>query len=153
MDFGKETKTSMDDAICTLGATQYLVDGSLGASHESMVTARLAFDSGAGLHISRRSALAPNWESQVDEKAVPPRLSDSNGSPLDPCESVCLTARFSNTLYRDNFIIAERLTADFITGTAFLNRYVVTILCTEQRILFRRGETPIGQKRIARSQG
>lgn len=78
MVFGEETQDSKDGSICNLSATHYLVDGSSGTAHESIITAWFSFYTGAGYNIIRRAALAPNWETQFDEKAAPPRLCDAN---------------------------------------------------------------------------
>lgn len=93
----------------------------------------------AGFNIIRRSALLPNLEGQVDDKAAPARLWYGNGRPLELSESVWLTARFANTLYRVKFIISKRLAVDFLIVTAFLNPYTVAIFFTEQPIRFRHG--------------
>lgn len=82
MNFGQENRVSQDGSICTLSATHYLSYGSLGAFHDSMVTARFALDTGAGFNVIRQSSLPPNCESQVDENATPPKLCDANGRPL-----------------------------------------------------------------------
>lgn len=128
MQFGEEMKASNDGNICTLVVTHYLVDGTLGSSKESMATVMIYYDSGAGFKFIRQSALPPNWESQVDDKAAPPRLYYANGRPLDRSDTVWFTKMFENTHYRVKFIISDRLAVDVIIGTTFLHRHVVTIL-------------------------
>lgn len=113
MEFCEEAQVWKYGAVCTLSKTHYLVEGSLGASNKSMVTARFDFGSGAGFNIIRRTALPPNGQSQVDVKDAPSRLCDENGRPLEIGKSVWLTAKFANMLYPVKYIIATRLEGGF----------------------------------------
>lgn len=62
---------------------------------------------------------------------APPRLNDANGRPLALSESVLMTVRFGNTMYRVGFIVADRLVVEVLIGTTSLNHHLITILCTE----------------------
>lgn len=70
-------------------------------------------------------------------------MRDTNGHPLSLGQSFSLTVRFSNTLYQLKFLVAERVAIDVIIGAAFINHYVLVILCTEQRIGFKKGQLSI----------
>lgn len=61
-------------------------------------------------------------------------------------ETIWLTTRFGNTLYRLQFIFADRLAVEVLIGKAFLNKHVIAILCTEQNIRFSNGDVPIAKK-------
>lgn len=143
VQFIEETRSSADGVICILYATHYLVEGTIGTSRDTMRTSQFAFDTGAGLNIIRRSALPEGWEEGIDRKANSMRLNDANGRPLALGESTWLPIRFANSLYRVKFIVADRLAVEVIIGTAFLNRHLLAILCTQQRIRFRDGEMAI----------
>lgn len=83
------------------------------------------------------------WEKNIDFTTAAQTLNDANSHPLTLGESVWLTVRSGNTLYRLRFIVVDRITVEVLTGTEFLNEHVIDILCTEQKIRFRNGEVPI----------
>lgn len=151
-EFGEQGKASEDGAICTLAATKYFVNGTLGSSQEQMVAAWFAYDTGAGFKIIRKSALPQRWESEVDQKARPPRLSDAYGRPLGLGQSVWLTVRLADTLYRVNAIVVERIAVEVIIGSEVLNHKVLAILCIEQWIRFKNGELPVVKQLSGSSQ-
>lgn len=77
-----------------------------------MNAARIALDTGSGLKIIQRSALAPDSESHVYLKASLLRLRDANVRTIDRGESEWLTVQFPNQLYRVKFIVSERLSVN-----------------------------------------
>lgn len=71
-----------DGVICALYAMHYLVEGSIGGSTVTIYTVRLAFDTGAGFKLIRRTALPLDLKILVARPASPPRFNDANGRPL-----------------------------------------------------------------------
>lgn len=111
-----------------------------------MTAARFAFDTGLDFDIICKSALPEGWEYEVDKKAKPLSSRDANGRPLSLGQSLWLTVRFTNTLYRVKFIVSERLSLEVIMGAAFLNHHVLQTLCAADRIRLKRWNFPLPKK-------
>lgn len=138
--------------ICTISETPYLVDGTLRVDTVVMITKRFTFDTGAGFNLIRSSAFPVGWEKKMYVKTPEIRLNDAARSSPALGESVWLTVRFGNTLHGVRFIVADRLAVKVLIGTAILNRHVIDILFTKQKMRFRHGDWLI-VKKLTRGSG
>lgn len=111
----------------------------IGSYSGLMQTQKFSLDTGAGMNKICRSKFHEGWEDVIDLKDNWRKFSDDNGCLLPLGASIWLTVRFSNSLYLVKFVVAEMLHVQVIISTAFLNRNVLTTLCTQQIIIFRDG--------------
>ena len=109
------------------------------------------FDTGSERNIVRQDALTDGWQTWLTKDTVLPTLGDANGRPLRLLGEILLRIRIGNTTYRVPFIVADKLAAEVIVGTLFMNRYVDAIECRNQTIRINRGGTiPILSRHDAR---
>lgn len=71
------------------------------------------------------------------EDSMVPNLAGTEKTLLALSGLVSLAIRFGNTVYRESFIIAERLAVDVQVGTRLFNTHLKSIDVENQRLLFK----------------
>ena len=136
-------------SVCILSSTQYIVSGTIGLHPRIMQPHHMAFDTGRGPNLIRRSALPQGWEDSLLQDQDLPALGDANGNPFKLMSKIVLCVRLGSATYRVLFVVAEHLAVSVIIGTSFMNRNVKGIMCMDEWIYFTRSKVPI----LAQNQG
>ena len=141
--FNQEAIQGEQVSVCLLSSTQYIVSGTIGSHTKLMQPHHMAFDTGCGPNVIRRSALPQGWEDSLLQDQDLPAFGDANGNPLKLMGKIVLRVRLGSATYRVLFVVAEHLAVSMIIGTSFMNRNVKGIMCMDQWIYLTRSKVPI----------
>ena len=119
----------LDDLVCVLTATHYIVSCSVGPDPRNRRSFSAVFDAGPGLSLIRKSAPFDGWERYLVRNDPVPRLGDANGRPLRLLGVALIRARFGNSMFHLLFVVADSVAVDAIIGTRFMNQHVDAIEC------------------------
>ena len=129
----------LDDLVCVLTATHYVVSCSVGPDPRNLRPFSAVFDTSSGPNLTRKSALFDGWERYFVRNATVPRLGDANGGPLRLLGVALIRARFGNSLFHMPFVVADSLALEVIIGTRFMNQHVDAIECRRKCVKLHRG--------------
>ena len=129
----------LDDLVCVLTTTQYVVSCSVGPDPRNLRPFSAGFDTGSGPNLIRKSALFDGRERYLVRNETVPRLGDANGRPLRLLGVALIRASFGNSLFHLPFVVADSLAVDVIIGTRFMNQHVDAIECRRQCVKIHRG--------------
>ena len=122
----------LDDLVCVLRATHYVVSCSVGPDPRNLRTFSAVLDTGSGPNLIRKSALFDGWEQYLVQNETVPRLGNASGQPLRLLSVALIQARFGNSLFDMPFVVADSLALDVIIGTRFMNQHVDAVECRRQ---------------------
>ena len=76
--FNQEAIQDEQGIVCLLSSTHYIVSGTIGLHPRLMQLHHMAFDTGCGPNVIRRSALPQGWEDSLLQDQDLPALGDAN---------------------------------------------------------------------------
>ena len=129
----------LDDLVCVLTATQYVVSCSVRPDPHNLRPFSAVFDTGSGSNLMRRSALFARWELYLVRNETVTRLADANGRLLQLLGVKLLRARFANTFFHLPLVVADSFAVYVIIGTRFMNQHVDAIECRRRCVKIHRG--------------
>ena len=92
----------------------------------------MAFDTGCGPNMIRRSDLPQGGEEGLLKDQKLSLLDDANGNPLKLMGKIVFRVRLGSVTYRVLFVVGKHLAVSVIIGTSFMNRTVKGIMCMDQ---------------------
>ena len=129
----------VDDLVCVLTATHYVVSCSVGPDPRNLRPFSAVFDTASGPNLIRESAFFDGWERYLVRNEVVPRFGDENGRPLRLLGVALIRARFGDSLLYMPFGVADYLAVDVIVGTRFIKQHIDAIECRRQCVKLHRG--------------
>ena len=111
------------------------MSGTVGLHPRLVRPHHIAFGTGFGPSVIRRSDLPQGWGDEWFHDQDLPSLGDANGNSLKLMGKIVLRVRLGSATYRVLFVVAEHLAVSVIIGTSFMNRNVKGIMTTQASCL------------------
>ena len=136
------------DPVCYLSLYNYKIEALIGPTVDTVERCVSVLDSGSGPNLIKSSMLSSDTLRTLRTDKLIANLAGAGGHRLKTRGIVTLTVKVGNNVARQPFIVVDRLGADAILGTQYIDDHIEHLWIRRRLVVFPNGETVPIQKQL-----